>query len=86
MSLKQRINSGGVFTSAAGISLLDSLWAELVKEWADPDVEASLDWDAAYCVGIAYAIAKITYPYAKADVRIERVLDEARGRIESEGR
>lgn len=82
MSLKQRIKSGGVFTSAAGVSLLDSLWNELVKEWADPDVEESTDWDAAYCVGIAYAIAKIKYPYVKADVRIERVLDEARGRVQ----
>lgn len=77
-SLKTRINAGGVYVSAAGPSLLESIWNELLKEWADPDVEASTDWDAAYCVGLAYAIAKIELPYVKADIRIERILQRAR--------
>lgn len=89
-SLKSRINSGGVFVSAAGMSLLDSLWQELIKEWCDPDVEIlqdgdvefkPADYDAGYCVGIAYGIAKIQYPYMSADERIELVLDEARKRV-----
>lgn len=86
MSLKQRIKSGVVvYTSAVGISLLDSLWAELLREWADPDnpdpvMTREDEYDAGYCVGLAYAIAKIRYPYVPASERIERVLDEARSR------
>lgn len=89
MSIKQRIKSGGVFVSAAGPSLLDSLWSELVKEWVDPDAIGGIDlsdpeenYDAGYCVGLAYAIAKIRYPYVEASMRIERVLAEARGRVQ----
>lgn len=92
MSLKQRIKrDSGVFVSAAGPSLLDSLWSELVKEWVDPDAIGGIDlsdpeenYDAGYCVGLAYAIAKIRYPYVEASVRIERVLDEARGRVRAD--
>lgn len=83
MSLKQRISSGGVFVSAAGPSLLESLWNELLKEWCDPDEPSSensdaYDYDAGYCVGLAYAIAKIEMPYVQADIRIERILERAR--------
>lgn len=91
MSLKTRLKSGGLFVSAAGKSLLESLWDELIKEWTDPDKDLSVctpneigddyAYDAGYCVGLAYAIAKIQYPYKPADERIELVLDEARGKI-----
>jgi hypothetical protein len=79
MGLAQRIKAEStVWESCAGLRLVDSLWNELLKEWADPDVSSSSDWDAAYCVGLAYAIAKIELPYVKADVRIERILERAR--------
>jgi hypothetical protein len=84
MGIKSRIESGStVFVSGAGKSLLDTLWAELLKEWHDPDVISSKNgvedaYDAGYCVGLAYTIAKIEEPYEDAEVRIENVIERAR--------
>lgn len=83
MSLKQRVLKGDTVSIPSGPSLLESLWAELLKEWTDPDEESigdksSYDYDAGYCVGLAYAIAKIESPYVGAEVRIEQVIERAR--------
>lgn len=80
MSLKSRVLKGDTIAIPAGPSLLESLWAELLKEWADPDVESNSDFDTGYCVGLAYAIAKIEEPYTGAGHRIERVINKARNR------
>lgn len=82
MSLKSRVLKGDTIAIPAGPSLLESLWAELLKEWADPDVETNSDFDTGYCVGLAYAIAKIEMPYVMAGSRIENVLQVARERKE----
>lgn len=83
MGLAQRVKSGSVsYHSAAGPSLLDSLWKHLLTEWADPDSDDTEDFDAGYTTGLAYAIAKITAPYSESETRIEAILYEARQRIE----
>lgn len=80
MSLKSRVLKGDTIAIPAGPSLLETLWAELLKEWADPDVDSNSDFDTGYCVGLAYAIAKIEEPYVGAGNRIERVIKKARHR------
>lgn len=103
MSLKQRVLKGDTISIEPGKSLLESLWAELLKEWADPDPvavpisealadlrrlgpekhhEKVLDaaFDQGYCVGLAYAVAKIQSPYSPANARIESVIQIARAR------
>lgn len=82
MSLKSRVLKGDTIAIPAGPSLLESLWAELLKEWSDPDIETNSDFDTGYCVGLAYAIAKIEMPYVMAGSRIENVLQVARERKE----
>jgi hypothetical protein len=84
MGLAQRIKSESVtFTSAAGPSLLSSLWAHMLTEWADPDDGDVNEFDAGYTTAMAYCIAKIQSPYAGADTRIEAVLEDARARIQN---
>lgn len=78
MSLKQRVLKGDAISVLAGPSLLESLWAELLKEWKDPDDSGTSDFDAGYITGLAYAIAKIEMPYADALSRTENVIKRAR--------
>lgn len=91
MSLKQRVLKGDTIPIEPGKSLLESLWTELLKEWADPDIEYSpvtfgdddsegYAYNQGYCVGLAYAIAKIRSPYFPAGARIESVIEIARAK------
>lgn len=82
MGLAQRIKAGNVnYYSAAGPSLLESLWQHLLTEWEDPDAEETSEFDAGYTTALAYCIAKIEAPYVKSGPRLESVLNLARQRI-----
>lgn len=80
-NLRQKMVRGEMVSIPEGPTLLERLWKELEKEWADPDVDSSADYDAGYCVGLAFAIAQIEMPYARADRRVENVLDRVRGKL-----